>query len=308
MSDTRWSARADACKALSLGYQSFKKVLKDIMSNDSSTVKLKAQSLHKKLCTVEVTLLTFFWNDILSLFDKSNKTIQKVNIDLHQVVTTYKSIIDYITQLRDKFEHYHEKSKDASEFNEFQQALNRSKTKKFKYDDGTSDTKFDGITNFKVNTYFVIIDTINNEMRKRLEKYDFIDKHFSYLIRLTELDNDDLRQKSHTLTDLYKNDINDELGDECLVFESFLNAVEEKINISLAPDLFSYIYSNDLITAFPNIYTALHIFLTIPVSNASGERSFSILKLVKTYLRNSLGNNNLISFALLSIEEELLKK
>lgn len=310
LSDTRWSARADACKALSLGYQCFKKVLQDI-SNDSgqnSIVKVKAKSLHKNLFKVEVAFLTFFWNDILSLFDKSNKIIQKVNIDLHQVTITYKSIIDYITQLRNRFDYYFEKGRNLSEFNEFQQDLKRPKTKKFKHDDGTADTKLDGVTNFKVNTYYVIIDKIGTEMQKRLEKYDFLDKHFSFITCLTELDNEDLRQKANTLTQLYKDDINDELGEECLVLKSFLNTVKEKIDISSALNLLNYIYTNDLITAFPNIYTAIHIFLTIPVSNASGERSFSILKLVKTYLRNSLGNNNLTSLALLSIEEELLQK
>ena len=43
------------------------------------------------------------------------------------------------------------------------------------------------------------------------------------------------------------------------------------------------------------------------ISNATGERSFSKLKLIKTYLRNSLAQDKLSNLALLSIENNLLK-
>ena len=43
------------------------------------------------------------------------------------------------------------------------------------------------------------------------------------------------------------------------------------------------------------------------ISNATGERSFSKLKLIKTYLRNSLAQDKLSTLALLSIENNLLK-
>ncbi|RYX86566.1 hAT transposon family protein [bacterium] len=47
------------------------------------------------------------------------------------------------------------------------------------------------------------------------------------------------------------------------------------------------------------------IFLISPVSVATGERSFSKLKIIKNYLRNSMGQNRLNSLAMLSIEHEL---
>ena len=43
------------------------------------------------------------------------------------------------------------------------------------------------------------------------------------------------------------------------------------------------------------------------ISNATGERSFSKLKLIKTYLRNSLAQDKLSNLALLSIEKNVLK-
>ena len=43
------------------------------------------------------------------------------------------------------------------------------------------------------------------------------------------------------------------------------------------------------------------------ISNATGERSFSKLKLIKTYLRNSLAQDKLPNLALLYIENNILK-
>lgn len=54
--------------------------------------------------------------------------------------------------------------------------------------------------------------------------------------------------------------------------------------------------------SFPDVLTACLIFLTIPVTVASAERSFSKLKLIKNYLRNSMSQNRLSNIAILNIE------
>lgn len=46
--------------------------------------------------------------------------------------------------------------------------------------------------------------------------------------------------------------------------------------------------------------------ITIPVSSASAERSFSCLKRIHSYLRNTQGQKRLSELSLISIEKELL--
>nr|CAI5858452.1 unnamed protein product [Callosobruchus analis] len=55
----------------------------------------------------------------------------------------------------------------------------------------------------------------------------------------------------------------------------------------------------DLKEMFPNVVVAIKIFLTMPVSVASCERSFSKLKLIKTYLRSTMGQERLSGLAIL---------
>ena len=55
----------------------------------------------------------------------------------------------------------------------------------------------------------------------------------------------------------------------------------------------------------PNLVTAIRGLLTLPVSVASGERSFSKLKLIKTYLRSTLTQERLVGLSTLSIKKEI---
>lgn len=58
---------------------------------------------------------------------------------------------------------------------------------------------------------------------------------------------------------------------------------------------------------FPNILVAYRVLLTIPITVASAERSFSKLKLIKSYLRTSMTQDRLNGLAILSIEKHMLK-
>lgn len=48
--------------------------------------------------------------------------------------------------------------------------------------------------------------------------------------------------------------------------------------------------------------------LTIPITSASAERSFSKLKLIKSYLRNFMSQQRLTGLATLSIEKDISEK
>ena len=54
----------------------------------------------------------------------------------------------------------------------------------------------------------------------------------------------------------------------------------------------------------PNLHTVFVVFLTMPVSMVSAERSFSALKRLKTYLRNTTGQERMTALALLHIHSQ----
>ena len=58
----------------------------------------------------------------------------------------------------------------------------------------------------------------------------------------------------------------------------------------------------------PNLLVALQILLTIAVSIAGCESSFSKLKFILSYLRASMGQDRLCDLALLNVEKETVEK
>ena len=58
-------------------------------------------------------------------------------------------------------------------------------------------------------------------------------------------------------------------------------------------------------TLFPNMRKLFKIFATLPVTSCTAERSFSVLRLIKSYLRSTMGNDRLNGLALLSIHKNI---
>jgi hypothetical protein len=58
---------------------------------------------------------------------------------------------------------------------------------------------------------------------------------------------------------------------------------------------------------FPNTVIAYRILMTIRVTVASAERSFSKLKLLKSYMRSTMSQERLNGLALIAIENPLLE-
>ena len=63
-----------------------------------------------------------------------------------------------------------------------------------------------------------------------------------------------------------------------------------------------------MLDSFPNICIVYRILLTIHVIVVSTYRSFSKLKLIKSYLRSIMSQERLSGLAILSIENEMLEK
>ncbi|BFZ09062.1 hypothetical protein BsWGS_12101 [Bradybaena similaris] len=70
-------------------------------------------------------------------------------------------------------------------------------------------------------------------------------------------------------------------------------------------EVLKFLLKYKLQESFPNVAVALRILLTLPVSVASGDRSFSKMKLIKTYLRSTMRQQRLVGLATISIEHEL---
>ena len=124
---------------------------------------------------------------------------------------------------------------------------------------------------------------------------------------LQNLNDTDLLEKALAFVHLYEKDISISFSKEILSFRSsFRHEIETSSSIRELADLL-IIKNHFISSSFPEVCTAFLLFLTIPVTTASAERSFSKLKLIKTYLRNSMGQERLNNLAILSIENSMAR-
>ena len=81
--------------------------------------------------------------------------------------------------------------------------------------------------------------------------------------------------------------------------------IQTEENKNTPVDILNYIKKLEY---FPNACIAYRILLTIPVTVASAKRTFSKLKLIKSYLRSTMSQERLSGLAILSIEKNMLEK
>lgn len=58
---------------------------------------------------------------------------------------------------------------------------------------------------------------------------------------------------------------------------------------------------------FPNLYIFLQVALTLPISSATCERSFSAMRRIKTWVRTSMVQDRFSNLAILHIEKDITK-
>ena len=71
--------------------------------------------------------------------------------------------------------------------------------------------------------------------------------------------------------------------------------------------MYRLIRENTMQSCFPNLEILLRMYVCLMVTNCTGERSFSKLRLIKNARRTTIGQGRLNMLTLMSIESELLR-
>ena len=157
-----------------------------------------------------------------------------------------------------------------------------------------------------------VLDRLQQEMKTRFTRLNDLNFKFGFLLDVDRLlKNEDLkniRQHCLVFSNFYDADVDGlELINEISDCRMLVNARQDDEVPKTPLELLSFIvnYGEDV---FPNLRVALQLLLTIAVSVATCERSFSKLKIILSYLRASMGQDRLSNLALMSVERETLEK
>jgi hypothetical protein len=204
---------------------------------------------------------------------------------------------------RKKFEEFVEVGKELSGSLGFSE-------KRTKYSRRTADDQSaQGVTlsnseEFRISTFLVIIDSLLLDLDKRIKAYSKVDELFSFL-RHTDVE---AEVSLNGVVDFYSKDLEgvSAVENEWFQWRSLLKNL--KVTDCSPPEMLKLMLQNDFSTSFPNTYILLRQYLTLPVTNCTGERSFSHLKRIKSALRSTQTQERLNNLSLLNIESDLLQE
>lgn len=322
LSQTRWESRIEAINPFR--YQLGE--LYDALFESSQDPRLdafgknNALSLAKKLKSYSFICCLVLWHLILFRINLISKILQEQQVNITRAVELIVQVKSYFSEIRtsEGLERMLVDARELAEtmevdptFGQESQVRPRRVKKQFDYE-SSDDPPNDPKATFRKNVYFYILDQAISSLNERFEQLVKYNDMFNFLYRPTEYEGDELLLLKHckdlqlSLSDGDHSDLDGmQLFQELEIFKTILPE-EEKKKIKSPLDMLCYISLNRFIENFPNVTIALRILLTLPVTVAPGERSFSKLKIIKNYLRSTMSQERLVGLATMSIEFEVL--
>ena len=232
-------------------------------------------------------------------------------MDLAVAVNLIQSLKLYVNDIRDKFEDYERKAKAETTNSEYHDNKRRApkRSRRITFLKGPAvDTVLDASAKFRVHTYLPIIDSLITELNRRGEAYEEISTRFTFMIKLVHMNTDEIMKSCAKLATFYHQDLDEhELVSECEQLKHYISLSFPQMSELSMSRIYTMIKKDNLESTFPNIEIALRIFLSMMVTNCTGERSFSKLKLIKNKLRSCMTQQRLNSLSVTSVESEVVE-
>jgi len=313
-SNTRWESRIKSVQAIRFQTPQIRSALialEKASTDDPMTVS-ECQSLVSALENFEFIVGLVFWHDILFSINKVSKKLQSKIVSIDATLKHIEGVISYFKKYRDEgFTSSMNTAKNiASELDIEPIFPTKRQRKRKKYfdeqDDQDEEIQQSAVDSFRREYFLVMIDSAIASLTTRFEQMTAFDNVFGFLFNsenLKSLDEADLWLRCKIFVENFSHDNSSDV--EINDFFSELKVLQVTLPDSLmsALEILKFVMDAD---CYPNISVAYRILLTVPVTVASAERSFSKLKLLKNYLRSTMSQERLNGLAICTIEKDIL--
>jgi hypothetical protein len=211
-----------------------------------------------------------------------------------------------LEQLRtdEKFDEFWDEMRDRSEkYNIDQPELPRKRKLPRRFDDSTIDYEFKDVKSYYRKQYFEVIDVTVTAMKARFNSPGFtaVTKLESCILNAAK-NAETTREDVDHICDTYS-----ELSRERLQlhFDMFADICRQKqVHVANIQDIVNVFNTSAVCDMLPEMFKVIKIFLTISVTTCIAERSFSLLRRLKTFLRSTVGQARMNHVAILSCYRE----
>eukprot|EP00918_Siedleckia_nematoides_P083896 GHVU01183960.1.p1 GENE.GHVU01183960.1~~GHVU01183960.1.p1 ORF type:complete len:661 (+),score=73.55 GHVU01183960.1:283-1983(+) len=260
------------------------------------------------LAKQETAFMTCFWSRLLRHINAATIALQKPQRTLNEMVSVYAKLVRRVETTQRKFDSLEAAAMElcgTTECVSRRQAAVQHNSNRDPLDYGRAASAIlTARQRFRVEGFVRATDVTAEGSVGRIHRV------WGFLRELPSSADKDLRAAAQRLREAYPRDFDACLADEAIQFRDFILFIVDEKESDVSPEQFMYdqLLEHELCTTFPNMHNALTIFLSLMVSNASAERSFSTLKRIKSYDRNSTGQARLVSLTRMFIESDILRQ
>lgn len=295
---TRWISKYDALSDFIELFPFVYDALVEICTwNDSTAIDSRVL-----ICAMDFEFFVSLYvaSEIFGYALPLSKLYQKESLDMKECILSSECAVEELQEIRqdaeNKFKKVYVKAKSVAESVGIVESTKRiCKVQKNRANISTDDKEH----YYRVTVFNLFVDHFINQLKERFLNHKEVFCSFMCLFE-TEDSDDSNREMYETLTSFYAPFVEPNTYQELRLWKSRVR----KENLTFKGAIEALLICNK--SVFPNVNTLLQILCTLPVSTATPERSFSSLKRIKTYLRNSTGQGRLNGLALLSIHKGIL--
>lgn len=196
--------------------------------------------------------------------------------------------IEFVSSLCNQFLKFEAEAKALSEFvNEEYSDLNKRRAMRKLTNGERQAENLSASEKSRIRTFYVIINKLVVELKKRSEAYNFITNLFEFSTQLLFIDGNELELSAKKLVAVYQNDLSEDLLIELKQFLPrvklqalqvpgfFSNRTHENFDDTdkvVSPVIvFNWLIENAITPVFPDVYTAYKLLVTIPIANCKTE-------------------------------------
>ncbi|XP_028116344.1 uncharacterized protein LOC114314100 [Camellia sinensis] len=315
LSQTRWESRVESVKAIRYQAPQIRDALNRLANlGEPHNTKSEDESLATyEIENFEFLLGMIIWHNLLFAVNLVSKIFQREDMHIDVAIIQLKGLITFLEKYREtEFLDAMIEAKEVATLMELDPVFREKRVirRKKQFDENVSEEVTQiAEESFRINYFMYIIDQALSSLKSRFEQFQVYEENFGFLFDLKKLSSTNkecLKTYCVNLEDFLKHDELSDIDGRDLFSE--LNVLKEVLpeGIKMPIEVLNYLKTMD--GCFPNASIVYRILLTIPIIVASGERSFSKLKLIKSYLRPTMSQERLNGLALLSIEKDMVDK